>query len=178
MSEKNKKAGTLKEACVVTQVLFGASYSDIVLSNLDTGTAQLVAFPREKWDEVKMREDLNLKRLGFYLLAGSKKPNGQALYVGQTSIVFKRIKQHIAHPRKRYWNHAICCLCNTDTLNRAYIEYLEWKTYQRALGIPSFILKNDRIPVEPKLSLSDKITADKFFSDVLLLIDGLKIIDL
>lgn len=87
----------------------------IVDSNWNTG--EMYSAPRENIDSLLSSDACN--KFGVYLLLSENK-----VYVGQSSDLAKRVKQHIAG--KNWWDRVLILTTADDSLNRSDIDYLEY----------------------------------------------------
>ncbi|GBQ82840.1 hypothetical protein AA0535_0091 [Asaia krungthepensis NRIC 0535] len=79
--------------------------------------------------------------MGVYWLFGEDEETGQPkAYIGQTSALGSRLKQH--HDGKDFWNRALVALSLTHSLTVTHAHYLEWQSINRALEAHRYGLMN------------------------------------
>jgi hypothetical protein len=124
-----------------------------------------LAFPREKWPEVRSREELSGP--GVYILVGYRNDDDElpTLYIGQGEEVRSRIEAHTG--AKDFWDRAVVFASSNKFLNRAHISWLEHSLIRRAKAVGQCNLDNDTSPQEPNLSEPDKADAQSFLNEVL-----------
>ena len=129
-------------------------------------TGSGIAFPRNKWQSVKMRPEFS--GTGVYILIGHTSDDDDlpTIYIGQGDGVKGRIDSHFQN--KEFWDWGIAFVATGgDTLNRAHITWLEYALVDRALLASRCHLDNGNTPQEPKLSESEKADTRKFLKEVL-----------
>ena len=107
-----------------------------------TGTG--IVFPRNKWDEVKQRNEMN--KIGIYILVGYQENDNDLprIYIGQADGIKNRIESHVN--KKEFWDWAVCFVSNSSGLNRAHVTWLEYVLIQRAKQINRCHLDNSNEP--------------------------------
>ena len=134
-----------------------------IISNVNwTGTG--VAFPRDKW--ASALEHGNIKKPGIYILWGyNDDPEDPRIrvYIGEGDYVPDRIESHLEN--RDFWAHAI--VFTSDSLNKAYIRYIESMLVARAKKYNRCILENGTEPAKPPMSASDCADADAFLRQIL-----------
>ncbi len=124
-----------------------------------------LAFPKEKWAEVRIRDELS--RPGVYILVGHRNDDDElpTLYIGQGEEARTRIDAHTG--TKDFWDRAVVFTSSNKFLNRAHISWLEHALIRRAKAAGQCNLDNDTSPQEPNLSEPDKADAEAFLNEVL-----------
>ncbi len=120
--------------------------------------------PRSDLSEILKREELLTPSI--YFLVGENEQGEQMVYVGESNNFIQRIQYHNRDANKDFWNTAICFVSKDETLNKAYIGYLE----SILLGD---IKKAGRVKVEAgkdslpdSLSESDRAEANEFAENI------------
>jgi len=128
-----------------------------------TGTG--IIFPRAKWEEVKLRTEMN--KTGIYILVGYQDNDSDLhrIYIGQADGLNNRIESHIK--KKEFWDWAACFVSNSSGLNRAHVTWLEYELIQRAKKINRCHLDNGNEPQEPSLSEAEKADTQGFLTEIL-----------
>ena len=123
-----------------------------------------LVFPRDKWPEVKQRNEM--KKIGVYILIGYKEGQDdlETIYVGQADGIRGRIDSHAAN--KNFWNWAAVFVSNSDGLNRAHVTWLEHALIKRAESTNQCYLDNENVPQEPALSEAEKADTQGFLKEI------------
>lgn len=132
-----------------------------------------IAFPRERWPVVKVRDEF--KKAGVYILIGEQSEDEEhsasaaqlpTLYIGQGDGIRNRIDEYFQ--KKDFWDWGIAFISGSAAgLNRAHITWLEHALIQRATAAGRSRLDNGNAPQEPALSESEKADTKKFLKEVL-----------
>jgi len=134
-----------------------------IISNVNwTGTG--VVFPRDKW--ASALEHGNIKKPGIYILWGyNDDPEDPRIrvYIGEGDYVPHRIESHLE--KKDFWAQAI--VFTSDSLNKAYIRYIESMLVARARKYNRCIVENGTDPAKPPMSASDCADAEAFLRQIL-----------
>jgi len=134
-----------------------------IISNVNwTGTG--VVFPRDKWASALEHGDI--KKPGIYILWGyNDDPEDPRIrvYIGEGDYVPHRIESHLE--KKDFWAHAI--VFTSDSLNKAYIRYIESMLVARARKYNRCIVENGTDPAKPPMSASDCADAEAFLRQIL-----------
>ena len=94
----------------------GTLSGQIYAENSNWNPGVLLIYPRSQIND--FFESNNCKYYGIYLLISEN-----MVYVGQSSDLSKRIKQHLAG--KDWWDKVVILTTNDNSLNRSDIDYLE-----------------------------------------------------
>ena len=96
-----------------------------VMSIVDStwNSGEMYAAPRESIDSLLSSDACN--KFGVYLLLSENR-----VYVGQSSDLAKRVKQHLAG--KDWWERVLILTTADDSLNRSDIDYLEYYLIKKA----------------------------------------------
>jgi len=134
-----------------------------IISNVNwTGTG--VVFPRDKWASALEHGDI--KKPGIYILWGyNDDPEDPRIrvYIGEGDYVPHRIESHLE--KKDFWAQAI--VFTSDSLNKAYIRYIESMLVARARKYNRCIVENGTDPAKPPMSASDCADAEAFLRQIL-----------
>jgi hypothetical protein len=128
-------------------------------------TGQGFVFPRSLFAEARQRPEL--RRTGAYVLWGPSE-SGQLprVYVGEGDGVLPRLDQHAKN--KDFWTHAVVFTSKDQNLNKAHVQYLEWRMLAMATEAKRSELDNGNVPQPPALSEADVADAEAFLADLLL----------
>ncbi len=120
--------------------------------------------PRSDLSEILKREELLTPSV--YFLVGENEAGEQMVYVGESNNFIQRIQYHNRDTKKDFWNIAICFVSKDETLNKAYVGYLE-------SVLLSDVKKAGRVKVEAgkdslpdSLSESDMADANEFAENI------------
>jgi hypothetical protein len=142
----------------------------VKICNTQDGIVKAVFIPRNKLEEFKEREELQLP--GIYFLVGEMDELGKRkIYIGEAETLQSRILQH--NKTKDFWNSVICFLSEKNNINKAHIKYLESYSYTQAKKINKCILENTAQPAKANLTEQDEDFMMSFYDDVKLLISTL-----
>lgn len=114
---------------------------------------------------VLQREELG--RPGVYLLLGPGDGGAERLYIGEADVLRDRIKQHANG--KDFWTRMIAFTSTDESLNKAFVRYLEARLIKLAKAANQWQLDNSSVPAEPPLSEADRADAEWFLAEMLLI---------
>jgi hypothetical protein len=128
-----------------------------------SSTGIFLAFPRNKWEEIKNRKELNYA--GIYILTGYADPEDElpSMYVGQADIVRQRINQHLKN--KDFWDKAVVFV-SANKMNSTHARWLEYALVKKALEANRSKLENGNNPKEPTISESEKADMEVFLKEI------------
>ncbi|MEX0931967.1 MAG: GIY-YIG nuclease family protein [Candidatus Paceibacterota bacterium] len=128
-----------------------------------SSTGIFFAFPRTKWDDLKIRKEFT--NAGIYILSGyaSSDDDLPTIYVGQADNVRNRIEQH--DKNKDFWDKAIVFV-SANKLNSAHAKWLEYALVKRAQEVNQSILENGNNPQEPTISESERADMQVFLNEI------------
>jgi hypothetical protein len=128
-------------------------------------TGSGLVIPRSLFAETRSRAELG--RTGVYILVGPDE-NSQLprVYVGEGDPIGPRLDQHAKN--KDFWTQMIGFTSKDQNLNKAHIQYLEYKLIDFAKTAKRCILDNSNTPQPPSLSEADTAEAEGFLADILL----------
>jgi hypothetical protein len=129
-------------------------------------TGMGIVFPREKWLDVRLRNELD--RTGIYILVGYESNENDELpllYVGQSDCIKNRVDSH--YQNKDFWNWCIVFVSANNGLNRAHVTWLEHALIQKAIKSKRSHLDNGNVPQEPMLSESEKADTQAFLKEII-----------
>jgi hypothetical protein len=127
-------------------------------------TGKGIVFPRQQWTAVRGREEFELP--GVYLLVGNiEEDDLPTIYVGEGDGVRSRIESHAK--QKDFWSWGIAFVASGRGLNKAHVQWLEYKLVELANNAKRSHLDNGNVPQEPALAESDKADCRSFLSEIL-----------
>lgn len=103
-------------------------------------------------------------RYGVYLLLSE-----DMVYVGQSSDLSKRIKQHIIG--KSWWERVVVLTTSDDSLNRADLDYLESFLIAKASSVGKLDCDNRNIGNKQKLSRFREVEMGQYVEEALFLLE-------
>ena len=103
----------------------------------------------------------------MYILVGPDE-NSQLprVYVGEGDPIGPRLDQHAKN--KDFWTQTVAFTSKDQNLNKAHIQFLEYRLVDLAKSAKRCILDNSNTPQPPSLSEADTAEAEGFLADVLL----------
>jgi len=126
--------------------------------------SQFFVFPRNKWDQIKAREELT--GAGVYILIGYSDSDDDlpTVYVGQADNVRNRIDQH--QKGKDFWEKAVIFV-SENKINSTHAKWLEYALVKRVLDAGRSRVENGNSPSEPTISEPEKAEMKVFLSEIL-----------
>lgn len=128
-------------------------------------TGSGLVIPRSLFTEIRSRPELG--RTGVYILVGPD-DNSQLsrVYVGEGDPIGPRFDQHAKN--KDFWTQAVAFTSKDQNLNKAHIQFLEFRLINLGKSAKRCILDNANTPQPPSLSEADITEAEGFLADILL----------
>lgn len=134
----------------------------ISIEDSSWNSGELYSAPRESVDDLIASDACN--KFGVYLLISEDK-----VYVGQSSDLAKRIKQHKIG--KDWWERVIILTTVSDTLNRSDIDYLESVLIEKATESNKLDCDNKNKGNKQKVTKFRKVELDQWLEEALLLME-------
>ena len=124
-----------------------------------------LVFPREKWPEIRQRDEF--LRTGVYVLVGymDEDDDLQTIYIGQADGLRGRINSH--YQNKDFWHWGVAFVSTSGGLNRAHALWLEYALVDRAVQTKRCKLDNGNVPQEPALTEAEKADTQGFLKEIL-----------
>jgi hypothetical protein len=137
-------------------------------------TGKGLSFPRQKWPVVKNLPEVS--SIGVYILTGYgsdlSENNSElidddlpTIYIGQADPLQNRIDQH--YRNKDFWDRCITFSTTDNSLNRAYVNWIEYALIEKAKASGRCHLNNEVVPKQPTLSQADKANMENFLEEIL-----------
>src|SRR5579871_2660421 len=140
-----------------------------------TGTG--LVFPRAKWSSVKHRSEFS--RTGVYILVGysDRDDDLPTIYIGEGDVVRDRLDSH--WQKKDFWTDAYVFVSSNNSLNKAYVRWLEYSLIQKASQANRSVLDNGTDPQEPPLSEAERADGQAFLTEIsqILPLAGLRVFE-
>lgn len=134
----------------------------ISIEDSSWNSGELYSAPRDSVDDLISSDACN--KFGVYLLISDDK-----VYVGQSSDLAKRIKQHKIG--KDWWERVIILTTTSDTLNRSDIDYLESVLIEKANETNKLDCDNKNKGNKQKVTKFRKVELDQWLDEALLLME-------
>jgi hypothetical protein len=128
-------------------------------------TGRAVVASRAQLTEALAREEL--RRPGVYVLVGTDEGGAPRIYVGEGDALGERLRNHAS--RKDFWTRFVAFTSADESLNKAYVRYLESKLVGLAKSANQWQLDNTATPSEPPLSEADRADAEWFLAEMLVI---------
>lgn len=127
-----------------------------------TSTGTFFAFPRDKWETIKDRNELG--NAGIYILIGYSPVEDElpTIYVGQADTIKTRIDQH--QKGKDFWDKAVVFV--SQNINATHAKWLEYALIKQLNEAKRSIVENGNSPQEPTISESEKAEMKVFLSEI------------
>lgn len=156
----NAKAKTIK------LLLYDGTLKGVIRADSSWHSGELYSAPRESADDLISSEALissdGHSKFGVYLLLSE-----DVVYVGQSSDLSKRIKQHIIG--KDWWESVVVLTTSNDSLTRSDIDYLESVLISKASQNNQLDCDNKNRGNNPKVDPFRKSTLDQYLDEALFL---------
>ena len=112
-----------------------------------------------------------LERTGIYFLTGPhpEDPDTPQVYIGESDIVSKRLRQHSKDSNKDFWERTCVVTSKDQNITKAHARYLESELISMANSVGAAAVVNGTAPSRVALPEADESDM-KFFIDQLLLI--------
>jgi uncharacterized protein DUF4357 len=132
-----------------------------------TGIA--VAVPRSRYAEARSAR-AELRTPGVYVLVGPPESGEREarIYVGEGEDPRDRLDRH--HAAKDFWNRFVVFTSFGQSLNKATIRHLEARLLELAASAGRAELDNGNAPAPPPLSEPERVDAESFLADLLVIL--------
>ena len=149
----------------ISLFLIDGTTDGVVACELFNWTGKGYKIPRSKLKGLYNRDDL--RKAGVYFLIGRDENDNEAVYVGETEEVFKRLLQH---QDKDFWSESLAFISKDENLNKAHIKYLEFTIHHRAKEVARYEILNNNIPNCPAISEADQAVMTEFADNLIILV--------
>lgn len=154
----------MAQARTIELLLSNGSLSGLIRAELSKWNGVMLVSPRESYYLLNHQQEANF--WGIYLLLSEEK-----VYIGQSSELLKRTKEHDASLQKDWWNRVVLLSTTNDWLNRSHIDYLETIFIQRAKEVGSLAMENRKSGNSYKISPFEEAKLNDYIEGALLLIE-------
>lgn len=134
----------------------------ISIADSSWNSGELFSAPRDSIDDLLESEACD--KYGVYLLLSK-----EMVYVGQSSDLSKRIKQHIVG--KDWWERVIVLTTSDDSLNRSDIDYLEAILIKKASENNKLDCDNKNTGNRIKISKFRKVFLEQYMEEAMFLME-------
>ena len=143
----------------VSQFYPSGNSSGLAIVELSNWSGVCYKIPRP---EVKNIGDgrKEVKYTGIYLLFGKGEGNNPEVYIGEAEDVHSRLSSHLS--KKQFWDEVIIFVNSKNSLNKAYVKYLESRVYEEALKCGTYSLKNENKPTKSSLREHEEVEMEEF----------------
>ncbi|GGF86928.1 MULTISPECIES: GIY-YIG nuclease family protein [Cysteiniphilum] len=132
----------------------------IKLAKITTSIIEAIEVPRALLSEFLKLE--NIQQVALYCLVGIDDKTGLPVaYIGQTSSLFMRLKQH--HKDKTFWNKAFIFVSITNSFTASHVLYLESLAISIATMVNRYQLINGNAGLQPHTPVHLKAECDVLF---------------
>ena len=125
-------------------------------------TGRALSAARSHLKRALKREEFD--RPGIYLLTGWSQEGEQQAYIGESEDLRVRIKLHTGD--KGFWTRVVAFVSTNDSLNKAYLRYLEARLIPLAMDAKLWDIVNQTNPSPPPLSEMDTADAEWFLAEM------------
>lgn len=131
-----------------------------------TGKGYII--PRSELSTVISRDELKVPCV--YFLVGENEEGERLVYVGETENFVERIQYHNRDKNKDFWNTTICFISKDETLNKAYVKYLESILFVDLKNAGRVTAEGGKESNPARLSESDLADANEFAAHIRMLL--------
>lgn len=133
-------------------------------------TGKLFVFARARLADFAQREEAT--RTGIYFLVGRDldDPLKDAVYIGESDNISKRLAQHDGDVKKDFWTQTVVVISKDENLTKAHVRYLESRIIQLAHSAGRACIFNGTSPVPPRIPESDTADMETFLAQVQILL--------
>ncbi len=128
-------------------------------------TGRAVVASRTQLSDALQRDELT--RPGVYVLAGMGDDGESRLYIGEADALDQRLRSHAS--KKDFWTWFVAFTSTDESLNKAYVRYLEARLITLARTANQWTVENSASPNEPPMSEADAADAEWFLNEMLLI---------
>lgn len=145
------------------------SLEGVRLIEIGNWTGKILVIPRSLVNEVIELRSSELATPALYFLKGKSKSFGQAIYVGESENIARRLRQHAS---KRFWSESIFVMAKDRNLHKGHLKYLEFAAYKLLKMSATAHLMNATQPKKPNLSEIDQSEMLHFMFNVKLALEA------
>lgn len=151
--------------------LDNGSVTGIKHSEIVNWSGQAMSSPRNL---VKRLKDwTEAQRPGVYFLFGLDEKGNESVYIGESENVFERLIQHVADPKKDFWDEVVFFTSKDENLTKAHVKFLESKLTLLAINANRYNVLNSNNPQQSKLPRGDRDAMEEFINNIRILIGAM-----
>ncbi len=150
--------------------LVDGSPTGVKTAEIINWTGNVTVAPRSQLADLANRAEV--KRTGLYILVGDdpNNPLQQAIYVGESDNVWKRLASHNKDQAKDFWQRTVVVTSKDENLTKSHVRYLESRLIQLAKQSQRSTVVNGTVPDAPLLPEPDVADMNYFLGQVQMLL--------
>jgi len=151
----------VKARCVQV-ILASGDPTGVLIADLDNWIGRLIVVSRNRLELLAERQEA--RGGGVYVLVGPDPdaPSRDAVYVGETDAVMKRLVQHAKSQSKDFWTRAVFVVSREGSLTKSEVRYLESQLLALVRSSGRARVVNSSNPGVPDLPEGDRIRMQGF----------------
>lgn len=151
--------------------LDNGSVTGIKHSEIVNWSGQAMSSPRNLVK--KLKDWTEAQRPGVYFLFGLDEKGNDSVYIGESENVFERLAQHVADPKKDFWDEVVFFTSKDENLTKAHVKFLESKLTLLAMDANRYKVQNGNNPQQSKLPRGDRDAMEEFINNIRILIGAM-----
>lgn len=151
--------------------LDNGSVTGIKHSEIVNWSGQAMSSPRNLVK--KLKDWREAQRPGVYFLFGLDEKGNESVYIGESENVFERLVQHVADPKKDFWDEVVFFTSKDENLTKAHVKFLESKLTLLAINANRYNVLNSNNPQQSKLPRGDRDAMEEFINNIRILIGAM-----
>ncbi len=151
--------------------LDNGSVTGIKHSEIVNWSGQAMSSPRSLIK--KLKDWTEAQRPGVYFLFGLDENGNDSVYIGESENVFERLAQHVADPKKDFWDEVVFFTSKDENLTKAHVKFLESKLTLLAKDANRYKVLNGNSPQQSKLPRGDRDSMEEFINNIRILIGAM-----
>lgn len=166
---------------IVSIRLENENNKSVKIINIIGKTIKMLSFLRSAYSFVKSSykenplayQDYDLAKPGVYMLISE---DNKSIYIGESDNILERLNTHYSTDEKtEYWVKTMVFVADGNyPLNISQIKYIESKLLEYAKSVAQIHvvdvnLKNKKPSLLPNISTNDKVVAENFLGDIIIL---------
>jgi hypothetical protein len=151
--------------------LDNGSVTGIKHSEIVNWSGQAMSSPRNLVK--KLKDWSEAQRPGVYFLFGLDEKGNESVYIGESENVFERLAQHVADPKKDFWDEVVFFTSKDENLTKAHVKFLESKLTLLAINANRYKVLNGNSPQQSKLPRGDRDSMEEFINNIRILIGAM-----
>lgn len=120
------------------------------IAEITSRTVKVLQVPRGDLAKAWKRPELD--NVGLYFLLGEAEDGETMLYVGETELCHKRLREH--NRKMDWWYTALVCISASAAFTKTHVKYLEWYCHKTAKEVARYKVDNSNNPKKPHASES------------------------